>query len=73
VLQAIQCLDKQTFALEAIQKFARLTNTPAKGALALIEITAAETLRELAPEIEAIKNNAMNADKYQSGDFVGGY
>jgi len=67
-------LDKQTFALEAIQKFARLANTSAKGKLALIEITATETLYELTPEIESIKANAMNADnKYQPGDWVGGY
>jgi len=44
----------------------------------LIEITASETLKELAPEIETIKVNAMAAattaaDKYQPGDYVGGY
>jgi hypothetical protein len=45
-----------------------------EGKLALIEITASETLYELTPEIESIKANAMNADnKYQPGDWVGGY
>jgi hypothetical protein len=73
-LKAIQALDKQTFALEAIKTFASLTNTSAKAKLALIEITAAETLKELAPEIAAVKLNADNGtDKYVAGDYVGGY
>jgi hypothetical protein len=55
VLQAIQALNKQTFALEAIKTFSTLTNATAKAKLALIEITAAETLKELAPEIAAVK------------------
>jgi hypothetical protein len=76
-LKAIQALDKQTFALESILTFSKLTNTSAKAKLALIEITAAETLKELAPVIAAVKANAMAADtgtdKYSVGDFIGGY
>jgi hypothetical protein len=71
VLQAIQALDKQTFALEAIKTFASLTNATARVKLALIEITAAETLNEFAPEIAVVKS--ANQYKYASGDFVGGY
>jgi hypothetical protein len=37
----------------------------------LIEIAAAETLKDLAPEIAAVK--AANQDKYAPGDYVGGY
>jgi hypothetical protein len=68
VLQAIQAL---IFALEAIKTFASLTNAAAVVKLALIEITAAETLTELAPEIAAVKS--ANQDKYAFGDFVSGY
>jgi hypothetical protein len=70
-LKAIQALNKQTFALESILTFSKLTNTTDQAKLALIEITAAETLKELAPEIEAIKNAAMEAAGYR--DYVGGY
>jgi hypothetical protein len=57
LLKAIQALDKQTFAFEAIKGFSALTNISAKAKLALIEISATETLKELAPEIESIKND----------------
>jgi hypothetical protein len=63
-------MQKQTFALESILTFSKLTNTSAKAKLALIEITAAETLKEVAQEIAAVKT--ANQDKYQPGDWSAG-
>jgi hypothetical protein len=70
-LAAIQLLNKQTFVLESILTFSKLTNIPDEAKLALIEIAASETLKELTPEIEAIKASEM--EKYEPGDTVTGY
>jgi hypothetical protein len=75
LLKAIQTIDKMTFCLKAIRYFSS-TNDPAH--MGIINVIASEILEEVAPEIEAIKANAMTAataqpDKYQPGDVVSGY
>jgi hypothetical protein len=74
-LKAIQVIVKMTFCLEAIKKFSA-TNDP--NLIGTINVVASEILKEVLPEIEAIKSSAMTAataqaDKYQSGDVVSGY
>jgi hypothetical protein len=70
-LKAIQVIDKLTFCLEAIKSFSA-TNDP--NLMGTIYVVASEILKEVTPEIEAIKADAMAAaDKYGPGDFVRGY
>jgi hypothetical protein len=58
LLQAIQALNKLTFCLEAIKKFSA-ANDP--NLIGTIYVVASEILKEVLPEIEAIKANAMTA------------
>jgi hypothetical protein len=55
-----------TKCLEAIKSFSAANNLKNMG---LINVVASEILKEVTPEIEAIKSNGMNADtadKYQA-------
>ena len=70
----IQTINKMTYFLEAVRNtLASKISNEAK--LAWIEVITREGMAELAPEIQAIKEQAMKADtdKYRPGDIVGGY
>jgi hypothetical protein len=67
-LKEIQIIDKQTFCLEAIKSFSA-TNDP--NLMGIINVVASEILKELAPEIESVKNKAMEAAGYR--DYIGGH
>jgi hypothetical protein len=65
-LKAIQTIDKLTFCLEAIKKFSA-TNNP--NLMGTINVVASEILKEVSPEIEAIKANAMTAATVQADKY----
>ncbi len=54
----IQTINKLTFCMSAISSCADGEGTP-EGKLGMISVIASEILREVAPEIEAIKQNEM--------------
>jgi hypothetical protein len=66
-LAAIQVIDKLTFCLEGI-KYCSSTNDP--NLMGTIYVVASEILKEVTPEIEAIKSSEM--DKDRPGDLVSG-
>ena len=73
----IPVIDKQTFVLQAILNTLN-SNISQEAKLSWIEVITRESMKELAPEIEAIKAKAMadadnGSDKFKPGDVVGGY
>ena len=73
----IPMIDKQTRVLQAIMN--TLNSAISEEAkLNWIEVITRESMKEFAPEIEAIKKKAMadadhGSDKFKPGDVVGGY
>ena len=70
----IQTIDKQTYAMQAVLNTLN-SDISNEAKLSWIEVITREFMKELAPEIRAIKEQAMKADpdKYRPGDIVGGY
>jgi hypothetical protein len=74
-LKEIQIINKLTFCLKAIESFSA-TNDP--NLIGTIYVVASEILKEMTPEIESIKNEAMRAggycsDKCRPRDWISGY
>lgn len=57
----IQTIDKQTYCLQAVLNTLN-SNISNEAKLAWIEVITREGMAELAPEIQAIRNNAVKAD-----------
>ena len=71
----IQVIIKQTRVLQAVLNTLK-SKISLRAKLNWIEVITRESMKELAPEIEAIKANSMKAataDKYRPGDVAGGY